>query len=64
MDLRQREVAKREADRRPRFDPLHLSKGHAGVRTLVVAVLEDQPPTGIAPDVIDLRIQRLHHTVK
>ena len=66
MDVRQREVAKRESNlaAEPRLDALHLPQRLAGVRALIVAVLEDHPPVRITPDVVHLRLERCQHRAK
>src|SRR4051794_22684944 len=53
MDLAEREVAEDEADRCGLLHFLDLAICGAGVRTLVVAVLDDQRPAGAA-EVIEL----------
>ena len=62
VDVRQREVAEREADlvTELRLDALDLPERAPGVRALVVAALDDQAPLRPAADVIDGRVKLLH----
>src|SRR3954463_9893916 len=61
VDLREREMAKREADaaRQSSLDTLDLSKRLTRVRALVVAVLDYETTARWAADVIDLVVDRV-----
>jgi hypothetical protein len=62
MDLRQREVAEREAHAIPDvgLDALDFPERAARVRTLVVAILDDQPTGRPTPDMVDRGVERRH----